>query len=575
MRKYILVFLVMLTASAGFAQGTTIPLGTQGYHIIDRLDIKYSKIIPIVHTTDKAYFRGDVAKVAETMMLSNLRFNKVQQSQLQYLVDDNPDFLDSLKSINRRPAWKLYREPASFLHYSSRKKGLYDIRLNPVFDLKMGYESGGSGRFVFSSVRGLEVRGNIKRVFSFYFNVLGNASRPPLFVTDKVRRGKYRYVPGQSYWKDYSSKIFKFDDGVDYFDARGYINVNVLKYINISLGRDKFFIGNGQRSMFLSDFSAPYLFLRTNIKFWRISYQSIIAELNSQYIRGADQLLPKKYMAVHHLSIQATHWLNIGLFESVIMKRSNQFELQYLNPIIFYRAVEHAIGSPDNVLLGGDFKINLVNHLSIYGQVLFDELNFKNAFAGNGWWANKWALQFGLKYIDIIPNLDAQIETNIARPFIYTHEGDINYTHYNQPLAHPLGANFYEVILQLRYQPLKQLFINAKYIASVVGNDTLDINGNVTNYGGDIFTSSGGGTSVTREFGNKIGQGAKANINYFQLVMSYTPWHNIYIDLELLYRSKSGKVTKDNASYAMQYYQSTFFVGIGLRMNIGHKNYEF
>ncbi|MBS1612784.1 MAG: hypothetical protein JST49_08195, partial [Bacteroidetes bacterium] len=122
MRKYILGFLVMLTALVGHAQGTTVPLGTQGYGIVERLDIKYSKIMPIIHTGDKAYFRGDVAKAAETLLLSNLRFNKVQQSQLQYLVDDNPDFLDSLKSVNRRPAWILYREPASFMHYSSKKK---------------------------------------------------------------------------------------------------------------------------------------------------------------------------------------------------------------------------------------------------------------------------------------------------------------------------------------------------------------------------------------------------------------------------------------------------------------------
>lgn len=93
-----------------------------------------------------------------------------------------------------------------------------------------------------------------------------------------------------------------------------------------------------------------------NINVWRFNYQSIFAELTGQYVRGSDRLLPKKYMAVHHLSIQATHWLNVGLFESVIMKRSNHFELQYLNPIIFYRSVEHALGNPHNVMIGGDFK---------------------------------------------------------------------------------------------------------------------------------------------------------------------------------------------------------------------------
>lgn len=578
MRKILLILISTLTVSLSFSQGTYIPLGSESYQILDRLDIKYSKILPVLHTSDKGYYRGDAANTAETLLLSNLRFNKVVNYQLKYLVDENPEFLDSLESRTKRPLWKFYREPASFLHYSSKKKGLFDFRLNPVFDLKVGVESFDK-RFIFSSVRGLEVRGNIKRVFSFYFNVLGNAARPPKFVTDhiiKTKFNQYNYVPGQAYWKDYSSKIFKFNDGIDYFDARGYVNVNVLKYINLSFGRDKFFIGNGIRSLFLSDYSAPYLFLKFNLKVWRIDYQSIFAELNSQYLRGADQLLPKKYMAVHHLSIQASHWLNVGLFESVIMKRSNGFELQYLNPIIFYRAVEHSLGSPDNVLIGGDFKMNFVNHLQFYGQILFDEFNFKHAFKGDGWWANKWALQFGLKYIDIVPNLDGQIEANIVRPFTYTHESDINFTNYNQPLAHPLGANFYEVIFQLQYQPLPKLYLKAKYMAAVVGDDTIDASSGVlTNFGGDILASSGGGTSVTRELGNKIGQGAKGNINYFQFMLSYSPWHNIYVDLDMFYRSKSGKLGADNPSAGNLYYENTFFFGVGLRMNIAAKTYDF
>lgn len=574
-----LVVLFTVFSQAMFAQGTFVPLGSDAYHIADRLDIKYSRIIPIQHTADKSYYRGQVAKVAETLMLSNLRFNKVQQYQLQWLADEAPEYLDSLESRTKRPLWKFYREPASFLHVTSKKKGLFDLRLNPVLDLKVGVESFDK-RFVFTTSRGVEVRGNIKRVFSFYFNAFGNAARHQKYITNKIRKetpyDRYTYVPGQAYWKDYSSKIFKFDDGIDYFDARGYINVNVLKYINISMGRDKFFIGNGQRSMFLSDFSAPYLFLKLDISYWRFRYQSILAELNTQYIRGADQLLPKKYMAIHHLSIQPTHFLSIGLFEGVVMQRSKQFELQYLNPIIFYRAVEHAIGSPDNVLLGFDFKANAINHLSFYGQFLLDEFNFKNAFARNGWWANKWSMQFGMKYIDIAPNLDGQLELNISRPFMYTHEAGTNYTHYNQPLAHPLGANFVEVITQLRYQPIAPLTLQAKLIVARLGEDTVDATGtDLTNLGSDIFRNSGGGSSVTKEYGNKLLQGAQSTLTYFQLLATYQPWHNVYIDAEILYRAKSGSKTESNVSNNYLQRQSTFGFCVGARVNFAAKRHEF
>ena len=42
--------------------------------------------------------------------------------------------------------------------------------------------------------------------------------------------------------------------GYDYFDARGYFTFNVTKYIDVAFGYDKNFIGNGYRSLFLSDF---------------------------------------------------------------------------------------------------------------------------------------------------------------------------------------------------------------------------------------------------------------------------------------------------------------------------------
>lgn len=151
---------------------------------------------------------------------------------------------------------------------------------------------------------------------------------------------------------------------------------------------------------------------------------------------------------------------------------------------------------------------------------MFDEFNVKHFFKGDGWWANKWALQLGVKYIDIIPNLDAQLEFNMARPFTYTHSEDVNYSHYNQPLAHPLGASFYEVMLNVRYQPIPRLSFNLKYFMAKVGGDTLRV-GIPTNLGTDILAGTGfGGSTVTQDLNNKIAQGAKGTINYLQFLAS-------------------------------------------------------
>lgn len=175
----------------------------------------------------------------------------------------------------------------------------------------------------------------------------------------------------------------------------------------------------------------------------------------------------------------------------------------------------------------------------------------------------------GFKYIDIAPNLDGQIEFNMARPFTYTHPADINYTNYNQPLAHPLGANFYEIILNLRYQPIPKLTFNARYFVARVGDDTL-INGTLQNYGGNIFTSS---DTRVADLGNRLGQGAKGTINYFEVTASYQIWHNINFDAGILYRSKSTVKSPNNLTP----YGDTFMFTIGARMNLAYnsKRYQF
>src|SRR5690606_6726891 len=128
------------------------------------------------------------------------------------------------------------------------------------------------------------------------------------------------------------------------------------------------------------------------------------------YQRAGDRELPHKYATMHHLSMNVTKWLNIGLFESVVFNRNDHYEVSYLVPIIFYRQIERAQGSPDNALLGMNFKALVARRLQFYGQFLLDEFKAKELTAGNSWWGNKFGVQVGGKYFDAfgIKNLDLQ-----------------------------------------------------------------------------------------------------------------------------------------------------------------------
>jgi len=282
--------------------------------------------------------------------------------------------------------------------------------------------------------------------------------------------------------------------------------------------------------MVLSDFSAPYLQLKTDLRLGRLQYLSILGQMtNLQVINPPFSQITNapKYMAFHHLNINLTKTLNVGLFESVMYgNRKTGFELNYLNPVIFYRFVEGFLGSSDNAMVGADFKLNLFKTFSIYGQYFLDEYN-STEFKKDGWWSKKYAWQLGVKYFDVfkIKNLDLQYELNRARPFMYSHFTTYtNYVNYNLPIAHPLGANFKEQIVSIKYQPHPKVFLSLVAIKAHKGEDK-----DSTNYGGNIKLDNRIGRFS--DYGNFIGQGLQNDIKNTEMAASVMIKHNFFIDL--------------------------------------------
>ena len=127
----------------------------------------------------------------------------------------------------------------------------------------------------------------------------------------------------------------------------------------------------------LSEFAGNQLFVKLNTRIWKFNYQNLFMELHSEgKSNNNNNLVPKKYAAMHHLSMNVLPWLNVGLFEGVVFGRKDKFEFGYMNPIIFCRTVEGNLGSSDNAMVGADFKANLFKRVQLYGQLIIDELNF-------------------------------------------------------------------------------------------------------------------------------------------------------------------------------------------------------
>ena len=451
---------------------------------------------------------------------------------------------------SKKSLWKtFYRTKANLFEVDD--PGFF-LAVNPVIQQQQSIEGDNDER-VFLNSKGFNFRGLIGKKVGFSGYITDNQERGPLFVMNRVN--KFMAVPGAGFYKPFKTTA------TDYFDARGSINFSAVKVIDFQFGYDKNVIGNGYRSMLLSDYANSYLFLKINLKVWKLNYQNLFMELTPQYVKGGpDNLLDKKYAAMHHLSINITPWLNLGIFEAVLFGRANHFEFSYLNPIMFLRVAEQQNGSADNALVGLDLKANVAKRLQFYYTLMLDEFLLKELKAQDGWWGNKYAMQIGGKYIDVfgVKNLDIQGEFNFARPFTYSHYDSVsNHSHYNQPLSHPLGANFLEAVGIVRYQPHPKWTTSARLILWKQGVDT-----GSTNYGSNIFKLN---TTRSGDYGFDLPAGPISNGLNGQLLVSWEPKENLFFDASLLVRKLTALGNADKTSVFT----------IAVRMNMFRREYDY
>ena len=551
-RLKVFVILWLLLPAAASAQTTWLPQGAKENVLAERLEIKAQTDSVLNFSKIKPFSRRQIIpalnrldSIASLSAVDKYNLYTANLNSLEWAYGERTEF------TSKKPLWKnFYKTPATLFEVNTKD---FFLAVNPVFQYYVGKEKN-NDQHIFLNTRGVSLRGRIADKIGFAAYITDNQERDPLYVQRWV--AERQAVPGQGFYKDFKTT------GYDYFDARGYISFNVTKYIDVAFGYDKNFIGNGYRSLFLSDFSNSALFLKLNTRIWKFNYQNLFMELQNAERFGADILIPKKYAAIHHLDMAVTKWLNIGIFEGVVFGRKDHFEFGYLNPVIFYRSVEQQNGSFDNAVAGLDFKANIAHRFQVYGQLLLDEFKLSELKAAKGWWGNKYAYQLGAKYIDAfnVNNLDLQLEANIVRPFTYSHRDSVaNYTHYNQPLAHPLGANFKELVALARYQPAPKWLIQAKAIYYTQGRDT----GSVS-YGSNIFLPNIP-PYRSMEYGYYVGTGVKTKVAYASALLSYEWKPNLFFETNAVMRRENALAKASN----------TFIIYAGIRWNMHKREFDF
>ncbi|MGQ0827505.1 MAG: hypothetical protein ACT4ON_03815 [Bacteroidota bacterium] len=419
------------------------------------------------------------------------------------------------------------------------KKAKGQIEVYPIMTAQGGYDMSSASH----ATHDLAIGGNLivylKDKFALNLKAMAGKAVYPSPVDSIVRYS--RVVPGIGYAYRVNNDSINSQYAYQYFS--GYVSYSPNKIFHFQAGQDKHFWGDGYRSLFLSDVAAPYPFLKITTNIWKITYVNLFTIMKDvTHPSGFKKDWRNKYATFHYLGWQATKRINIGLFESVVWQGSDStrhrgYDVNYLNPIMFFRPTEYSLGSSDNAFIGFCFKIKLFKKQQFYGQLLLDEFLLKEVKAQNGWWANKQAFQLGFKSFDLfkIKKFNFQTEFNYVRPYTYAH-GSVqqNYGHFNQPLAHPLGANFMESVTFLNYR-YKRLFIEAKGIYALYGADD-----SFSDLGKNIFVSY---TNRPGDYGHYTTQGIQTALITASLRGAYIldTRMNLKIELGAAYRIEQNK----------------------------------
>lgn len=539
MIKKTLLFCLLLTSDFLYLHSQTynIPLNNDVYN---RFEPQLNAPGVDFHTSFKPYRFDQVNKIAN------------QDSIINTMYAGN-----SLLKRDTRFYKKLRRD-----HLIHLNRPEFTLFIDPLMNFQFGKDVANHTNAAVNT-RGMMFGGTIGNNFSFVTTFYENQATFVNYLDRFVKKDSV--VPGQGMVKFNEQGLNRYD----YSNSTGYISYSPSTHFNFQLGQDKNFIGDGYRSLLLSDNAYSYPFFKITTNIWKIQYVNLYAQFtdmkaNHTYTQG----FQKKFGSFHYLTIDIGKRLNIGLFESVIWQAQDSagyrgYELSYLNPIIFFRPVEFSLGSPDNEMLGLNVKYKLGKKTVLYSQVMVDEFLLANVLGrqGKGWSNNKQGVQLGFKTFNLfgLKDLNLQSEVNYVRPFSYTHYIELsNYGHANQTLADPLNSNFLESVSFLRYR-YKSFYFENEFLYALHGQDPAGLN-----YGNDIYLSY---LTAARSYGNYVGQGVRTLLLYNNLRAGYiiNPRYNLQLELGMTYRSQKTETSTE----------LTNFIYLGLRTNLSNAYYDF
>jgi hypothetical protein len=445
---------VLIFSISGIAQQQNLPLNREFGLVNQKSFNSYSSnthtsILPINESlirlnTSKTF--GGLSKVEQAYYLINI--SKSEKKPKNFL------------------GW-LYRT-AFYENFAIVDTGNLYLTVDPLLNGEFGKDNeDNSGDILYKNTRGIIVRANVGEKFSFQTSFYENQATLPNYMSGFV--SNTGVVPGQG-----RVKTFK-ENGYDFSASSANISYTPFSFINLQLGTGKNFIGDGYRSLLLSDQAFNYPYFKISSLFGK-KEQFQYVQINTQLTnltRREDGSVPealflRKAMSTHYLSWNVTKWLNLGFFENTIWQTEDSsgtkpFQFQQLNPVIGINALTTITDKANHSNVGINTKIKFPFKFIVYNQFIYD---------GNQYEKTK-GFQVGAKYFGL-NYFTFQVEYNkMSNPYSTIFEPQLQqFSHYNESLTHPLGNNFEEIVGILNFK-YKRAFAQVKINYATLTNTTI------------------------------------------------------------------------------------------------------
>lgn len=381
-----------------------------------------------------------------------------------------PDTFKKMKPWTDRFFDKIFYENLIQVRYVDRSAGQplkFNFDINPILNFSNGSDSyDTTHRGISTNTRGFWLKGQLGNKFFFESAFMENQSYLPAYLKDYSLATSV--VPGQGRWKTFKSS------GFDYAMSSGVIHFQAAKNFSIRLGHGKQKIGNGYRSLLLSDNSFNYPYLQFTASFFkqRLQYSQTYALLmnlstgGSKTPPGIEEIFQKKAASFQHLSWHVNKYLDVYAFQGMIWKATDSNNVMHLNPlyanpVIFSNLAAYGFNNTNHIVTGGGFQVRPLKKICIYGQFMYDGVSDSST-------AN-YGYQAGFKLYDAltVKNLFIQYEYNYLSPYSYAdmHHPAQSYSHYGQLLTTP--ALFSQEHIAMIAYNYKRFFVQLKQNYSV------------------------------------------------------------------------------------------------------------